>query len=120
MGRDRVGLGRISDDRRRRRRCCSCRRQARRLRRAAGRCQACRRSAAPAAKVTDKIAPSVGRIAAEAGVDPADIPGSGKGSRATKGDALAYVANTPAPAAARSVAEAPARAHANSGPAKNA
>ena len=64
--------------------------------------------AAPAAKATDKVAPSVGRIAAEANVNPADIPGTGKGGRATKGDALAYVANTPAPAAARApAAEAP-------------
>lgn len=60
--------------------------------------------AAPAAKATDKIAPSVGRIAAENGVNPADIPGSAKGGRATKGDALAYVASTPAPAAARAPA----------------
>ncbi|MDP3495499.1 MAG: 2-oxoglutarate dehydrogenase complex dihydrolipoyllysine-residue succinyltransferase [Hyphomonadaceae bacterium] len=60
--------------------------------------------AAPAAKATDKVAPSVGRIAAEANVNPADIPGSGKGGRATKGDALAYVASTPVPAAARAPA----------------
>ena len=74
-------------------------------------------AAAPAAKATDKIAPSVGRIAAEANVDPADIPGSGRGGRATKGDALAYVANTPAPAAARApAAEAPARAPREIGP----
>jgi 2-oxoglutarate dehydrogenase E2 component (dihydrolipoamide succinyltransferase) len=53
---------------------------------------------ATAARATDKVAPSVGRIAAEAGVNPADIPGTGKGGRATKGDALAYVASTPAPA----------------------
>jgi 2-oxoglutarate dehydrogenase E2 component (dihydrolipoamide succinyltransferase) len=69
-------------------------------------------SAAPAAataRVTDKVAPSVTRIAAEAGVDPASIPGTGKGGRATKGDALSYVASTPAPVAARApVAEAPA------------
>ncbi len=65
-------------------------------------------SAAPVAKATEKVAPSVGRIAAEAGVDAAAIPGSGKGGRATKGDALAYVASTPAPAAARApVAEVP-------------
>ena len=60
--------------------------------------------AAPVAKATDKVAPSVGRIAAEANVNPADIPGSGKGGRATKGDALNYVASTPAPAAARAPA----------------
>jgi 2-oxoglutarate dehydrogenase E2 component (dihydrolipoamide succinyltransferase) len=61
-------------------------------------------AAATTARATDKVAPSVGRIAAEANVNPADIPGSGKGGRATKGDALAYVANTPAPAAARAPA----------------
>ncbi len=60
--------------------------------------------AAPAAKATDKVAPSVGRIAAEAGVNPADIPGTAKGGRATKGDALSYVASTPTPAAARAPA----------------
>ena len=54
---------------------------------------------APAAKATEKVAPSVGRIAAENGVNPADIPGTAKGGRATKGDALAYVASTPAPSA---------------------
>lgn len=68
-------------------------------------------SAAPAAttaRATEKVAPSVGRIAAEAGVNPADIPGTGRGGRATKGDALAYVASAPAPAAARApVAEVP-------------
>ena len=52
--------------------------------------------AAATARVTDKVAPSVTRIAAEAGVNPADIPGTGKGGRATKGDALAYVSSTPA------------------------
>jgi 2-oxoglutarate dehydrogenase E2 component (dihydrolipoamide succinyltransferase) len=66
-------------------------------------------SAAPAARATDKAAPSVTRIAAEAGVNPADIPGTGKGGRATKGDALAYVASTPA--AAPATARAPEPAH---------
>ncbi len=64
-------------------------------------------SAAPApttSRATEKVAPSVGRIAAESGVNPADIPGTGRGGRATKGDALAYVAATPAPAAARAPA----------------
>jgi len=56
----------------------------------------------------DKPAPSVGRIAAEAGVNPADIPGTGRGGRATKGDALAYVAASPAPAPSRAApADAP-------------
>ncbi|MEZ6028634.1 MAG: 2-oxoglutarate dehydrogenase complex dihydrolipoyllysine-residue succinyltransferase [Hyphomonadaceae bacterium] len=64
-------------------------------------------SAAPApttSRATEKVAPSVGRIAAESGVNPADIPGTGRGGRATKGDALAYVAATPASAAARAPA----------------
>ena len=42
------------------------------------------------------VAPSVRRISAEAGVDPADIPGTGKGGRATKADAMAYVNSAPA------------------------
>ncbi|MEM8617571.1 MAG: 2-oxoglutarate dehydrogenase complex dihydrolipoyllysine-residue succinyltransferase, partial [Pseudomonadota bacterium] len=45
------------------------------------------------------VAPSVRRISAEAGVNPADIPGSGRDGRATKGDALAYV-NAPRAASA--------------------
>ncbi len=41
------------------------------------------------------VSPSVRRIAAENGVNPAEIPGSGKGGRATKGDALAYLEKKP-------------------------
>ncbi|HEX5008686.1 MAG TPA: 2-oxoglutarate dehydrogenase complex dihydrolipoyllysine-residue succinyltransferase, partial [Hyphomonadaceae bacterium] len=71
-------------------------------------------AAAPApttTRATEKVAPSVGRIAAEAGVSAADIPGTGKGGRATKGDALKYVAETPKPAAATPAsARAPAPA----------
>lgn len=37
------------------------------------------------------VAPSVRRVAAEGGVDPNAIPGSGRGGRATKADAMAYV-----------------------------
>lgn len=37
------------------------------------------------------VSPSVRRISAEAGVNPGDIPGTGRGGRATKADALAYV-----------------------------
>jgi 2-oxoglutarate dehydrogenase E2 component (dihydrolipoamide succinyltransferase) len=37
------------------------------------------------------VAPSVRRIAAEANVEPASIPGTGRDGRATKADALAYV-----------------------------
>jgi 2-oxoglutarate dehydrogenase E2 component (dihydrolipoamide succinyltransferase) len=46
--------------------------------------------------------PAVGRIAAESGVDPARVAGSGKDGRVTKGDMLAAIAtggSTPAPAA---------------------
>src|SRR6185436_4302503 len=65
-------------------------------------------AAAATARVTEKVAPSVGRIATEAGVDPASIPGSGKGGRATKGDALKYVSEAAsAPAAARAPQPAP-------------
>ena len=42
---------------------------------------------APAAEV--RVPPSVRRIAAESGVDPAAVAGSGKGGRVTKGDLLA-------------------------------
>ena len=42
------------------------------------------------------VVPSVRRISAEAGVNPADIPGTGRGGRATKADAMAYVNSAPA------------------------
>ena len=54
---------------------------------------------APAATGERPVAPSVRRISAEAGVNPADIPGTGRDGRATKADALAYV-NTPKTASA--------------------
>ncbi|MFN4226188.1 MAG: 2-oxoglutarate dehydrogenase complex dihydrolipoyllysine-residue succinyltransferase [Hyphomonas sp.] len=47
--------------------------------------------APPAAMGERPVSPSVRRIAAEASVDPASIPGSGRDGRATKADALAYV-----------------------------
>ena len=63
---------------------------------------------APATGSGDRpVAPSVRRISAEAGVNPADIPGSGREGRATKADALNYV-NTPKAAAAPAAAK-PAR-----------
>jgi 2-oxoglutarate dehydrogenase E2 component (dihydrolipoamide succinyltransferase) len=61
-------------------------------------------AAAPAAPVTP---PSVQRIAAEAGVNPAGIPGSGRNGQVLKGDALAYLDRPAAPAAP---AAAPAHA----------
>jgi 2-oxoglutarate dehydrogenase E2 component (dihydrolipoamide succinyltransferase) len=54
------------------------------------------------AAVSEKVAPSVLRVATEGGVNPSDIPGSGRGGRATKEDALKYVAAAaagPAPVA---------------------
>ena len=49
------------------------------------------------------VSPSVRRVTAEAGVDPAAIPGSGRDGRVTKADAMAYVnqprAAAPAPTA---------------------
>ncbi len=57
--------------------------------------------AAPAASSDDRpVAPSVRRISAEAGVDPQNIPGTGRDGRATKADAMAYVNAPKAPAAA--------------------
>ena len=50
---------------------------------------------APSASGDAPVAPSVRRIAAENGINPGDIPGSGKGGRATKGDALAYLEKKP-------------------------
>jgi len=60
--------------------------------------------AAPAATGDRPVAPSVRRISTEAGVNPADIPGTGRDGRATKADALAYV-NAP-----KAAASAPAEA----------
>ena len=52
--------------------------------------------------------PAVRRVAAEGGVNPSDIPGTGRDGRVTKADALRYVQDGGAPAAA----PAPARAEA--------
>ncbi len=63
-------------------------------------------AAAPAATGERPVAPSVRRISAEAGFNPADIPGTGRDGRATKADALAYV-NAPKAAAAPAEAKPP-------------
>ncbi|NQY40018.1 MAG: 2-oxoglutarate dehydrogenase complex dihydrolipoyllysine-residue succinyltransferase [Henriciella sp.] len=63
-------------------------------------------AAAPAATGERPVAPSVRRISAEAGVNPASIPGTGREGRATKADALAYV-NTPKAASAPAEAKPP-------------
>ena len=56
------------------------------------------------------VAPSVRRVSAEAGVDPADISGTGRDGRATKADAINYVQNLPAKSSATAVAKpVPAR-----------
>ncbi len=76
-------------------------------------------AAAPApttSRATDKVAPSVGRIAAENGLNAADIPGTGRGGRATKGDALAYVTSTPSPAPAAARAPEPVHTPRDLGP----
>jgi len=56
---------------------------------------------------SDAVSPAVRRLAAETGVDPAVVPGSGKGGRVTKGDMLAAAS---APAVSAAVAAAPASA----------
>ena len=60
------------------------------------------------------LSPAVRRLVEEEKVSPADISGTGKGGRLTKGDVLGYVENRPAtpaaPAPAPAAAEAPAPA----------
>ena len=64
-------------------------------------------TSAPAATGERPVSPSVRRISSEAGVNPADIPGSGRDGRATKADAMNYVNSTPKAAAAPAEAKAP-------------
>ena len=45
------------------------------------------------------VSPVVARIAAEHGVDPASVPGTGQGGRVTKKDILSHIETEPAPAA---------------------
>ena len=52
------------------------------------------------------VAPSVRRISAEAGVNPSQIPGSGRDGRATKADAMTYV-NSPKATAEPATAKPP-------------
>jgi 2-oxoglutarate dehydrogenase E2 component (dihydrolipoamide succinyltransferase) len=55
------------------------------------------------------VSPVVARIASEHGIDPNQIPGSGRGGRVTKQDILAFVESGPAPVP-QPTAEAPAPA----------
>ncbi|WP_089174097.1 2-oxoglutarate dehydrogenase complex dihydrolipoyllysine-residue succinyltransferase [Bosea sp. AS-1] len=79
-------------------------------------------AAAPAAAEAPKAAatkaadsgPAVGRLAAESGVDPANVPASGKDGRVTKGDMLAAIAA--GGAAAPAAAPAPVQVRAPSAP----
>ncbi len=66
---------------------------------------------APAAAKSDAQSPAVRRLAAETGVDPATVAGTGKAGRVTKGDMIAATEPKPAasaPAPAASAAPAPA------------
>jgi 2-oxoglutarate dehydrogenase E2 component (dihydrolipoamide succinyltransferase) len=75
-------------------------------------------AAAPKAP-TAPLSPAARRVAEETGVDPASIPGSGKGGRVTKGDLLAAAAaaaSAPASVSAPVSAPAPAAAPAASVP----
>ena len=64
----------------------------------------------PAATASAAVAPSVRRVAAEGGIDPQSVPGTGRGGRATKADAMAYVAKggaAPSAPAANTAPSAP-------------
>jgi 2-oxoglutarate dehydrogenase E2 component (dihydrolipoamide succinyltransferase) len=68
------------------------------------------------------VSPVVARIAAEHGIDPSQVPGSGSGGRVTKKDIQAFIdgggQTTAAPAPAAPAALAPAAAPAPPAPAK--
>ncbi len=62
----------------------------------------------PKAKPENTESPAVRRLAAETGIDPASVTGSGKAGRVTKGDMLAAASKPPFPVPAAPVASAPA------------
>jgi 2-oxoglutarate dehydrogenase E2 component (dihydrolipoamide succinyltransferase) len=66
--------------------------------------------AAPAAAAPATASPAVRRVAAETGLDPAKVTGTGKGGRVTKGDLLAAAAASPAAPAPAAPAAAPVAA----------
>ncbi len=65
------------------------------------------------------VSPVVARIASEHGIDPNQIPGTGRGGRVTKQDILAFVESGPTPAAPQAPAapEAPKASPAPAAPA---
>jgi 2-oxoglutarate dehydrogenase E2 component (dihydrolipoamide succinyltransferase) len=62
---------------------------------------------AVAAAKSDAQSPAVRRLAADTGVNPATVEGSGKGGRVTKGDMLAAAEKTPAAGTPPAAAPAP-------------
>ncbi|QLP97098.1 MAG: 2-oxoglutarate dehydrogenase complex dihydrolipoyllysine-residue succinyltransferase [Rhodoblastus sp.] len=70
---------------------------------------------APAAAKSDN-GPAVNRLAAESGVSPANVAGSGKDGRVTKGDMLSAIANPPKAAAPAPAPAAPVTVRAPSAP----
>ncbi|MDB5458421.1 MAG: dihydrolipoamide acetyltransferase [Caulobacteraceae bacterium] len=66
---------------------------------------------APAAAPAAPLAPSVQRIAAETGLDPSKVAGTGKDGRVTKGDALAALEERSAAPPAPPVAAGPRPVH---------
>jgi 2-oxoglutarate dehydrogenase E2 component (dihydrolipoamide succinyltransferase) len=64
-------------------------------------------AAEPAAAKSAEQSPAVRRLAAETGVDPTSVAGSGKGGRVTKGDMLAAGDKPAAPAPAPAASPAP-------------
>jgi 2-oxoglutarate dehydrogenase E2 component (dihydrolipoamide succinyltransferase) len=63
--------------------------------------------APPRAAAAQIQSPAVRRVAAETGIDPASVAGTGKGGRPTKGDILAAAESTVVPTPAAQVAAAP-------------
>ncbi len=72
-------------------------------------------AAAPAGRAHGELSPAVRKMVAEAGLDPAQIPGTGKDGRITKQDVQDYLAAGGEPAPAASAALDP-RQVAHSGP----
>jgi 2-oxoglutarate dehydrogenase E2 component (dihydrolipoamide succinyltransferase) len=70
------------------------------------------RAAVPVAAAPPKVSPAVRRIAADSGVDPAQVTGSGPGGRVTKGDMLAAAAPARAASAPKAAPPAPPAARA--------